>query len=78
MAYFFYLCFDEASIATSFKTYNIIITDKYTYYNSNLIWRTVSCRVDELIPSDHPRREASSGEPMARRDTVRQIKLLSY
>ena len=28
------------------------------YYNSNLIWRTVSRRVDEVIPSDHPRREA--------------------
>ena len=30
------------------------------YHNSNLIWRTVSCRVDEVIPSDpmlcpHPR-----------------------
>ena len=31
----------------------------YTYYhNSNLIWRTVSCLLDEVIPSDHPRREA--------------------
>ena len=29
------------------------------YSNSNLIWRSVSCRVDEVIPSDHPRREAS-------------------
>ena len=29
------------------------------YYNSNLIWRTVSRRVDEVIPSDHPRREVS-------------------
>ena len=27
--------------------------------NSNLIWRTVSCRVDDVIPSDHPRHEAS-------------------
>ena len=27
------------------------------YYNSNLIWRTVSRRVDEVIPSDHPRRQ---------------------
>ena len=25
------------------------------FYNSNLIWRTVSRRVDEVIPSDHPR-----------------------
>ena len=33
---------------------------KYTYYhNSNLIWRTVSRQVDEAIPLDHPRREAS-------------------
>ena len=25
------------------------------YHNSNLIWRTVSRRVDEVIPSDYPR-----------------------
>ena len=25
------------------------------YHNSNLIWRTVSRRVNEVIPSDHPR-----------------------
>ena len=32
----------------------------YTHYhNSNLIWRTVSRRVDGVIPSDHPRRAAS-------------------
>ena len=32
----------------------------YTHYhNGNLIWRTVSRRVDEVIPSDHPRRVAS-------------------
>ena len=29
------------------------------YHKSNLIWRTVSRRVDEVIPSDHPRRVAS-------------------
>ena len=29
------------------------------YYNSNLIWRTVSLRVDDVIPSDHPRQKAS-------------------
>ena len=29
--------------------------------NSNLIWLTVSCRVDEVIPSGHPGREASKG-----------------
>ena len=29
------------------------------YHNSNLIWRTVSRPVDEVIPSDHPRRVAS-------------------
>ena len=28
------------------------------YYNSDLIWRTVSHRVDEVIPSDHPKCEA--------------------
>ena len=33
---------------------------RYTHYRySSLIWRTVSCRVDEVIPSNHPRREAS-------------------
>ena len=33
---------------------------RYThYYNSNLIWHTVSHRVDEVIPSDHQRHEAS-------------------
>ena len=32
----------------------------YTHYhNSNLIWCTVSRRVDEAIPSDHSRRVAS-------------------
>ena len=32
----------------------------YTHYHkSNLIWRTVSRRVDEVIPSDHSRRVAS-------------------
>ena len=34
------------------------------YHNSNLIWRTVSRRVDEVLPSDHPRRVASGGDPM--------------
>ena len=29
------------------------------YYSINLIWRTASRRVDEVIPSDHPRREGS-------------------
>ena len=29
------------------------------YYNSYLIWRTVSRRVDEVISLDHKRREAS-------------------
>ena len=38
------------------RSLNVIITH---YYNSNFIWRTVSCRVDEVIPSDHPRRETS-------------------
>ena len=30
------------------------------YYNSNVIWRTVSRRVDENIPSDHLRCEELS------------------
>ena len=50
------------------------------YYNSNLLWRTVSRRVDEVIPSDHTRRKASRVIQWyglsTRRDTVRQIKLL--
>ena len=25
------------------------------YHNSNLIWRTVSRQMDEVIPSDHPK-----------------------
>ena len=41
------------------------------YHNSNLIWRTVSRRVDEVIPSDHTGMASST-----RRNTVRQIKLL--
>ena len=28
------------------------------YYNSNVIWHTVSRQVDEVIPLDHSRREA--------------------
>ena len=32
--------------------YHLIYTH---YHNSNLIWRTVSHRVDEVISSDHPR-----------------------
>ena len=30
-----------------------------THHNSNLNWLNVSPRVDEVIPLDHPRREAS-------------------
>ena len=45
------LCVSEPSLLA-----NAINTH---YHNSNLIWRTVSYRVDEVIPSDHPRRVAS-------------------
>ena len=39
---------------------SIISSQIYTHYhNSNLLWRTVSRRVNEVIPSDHPRRVAS-------------------
>ena len=39
--------------------YDMKTAISHTYYhNSNLIWRTVSRPVDEVIPSDHPRREA--------------------
>ena len=38
----------------------ILLSYGYTHYhNSNLIWRTVSRQVDEVISSDHPRRVAS-------------------
>ena len=50
------------------------------YQNSNLIWRTVSRRVDEVITSNHPRRVALrvfNGMASSTRDeTVRQIKIL--
>ena len=39
------------------------------YCDGNLIWRTVSHRVDEVIPSDHPRHKAAS----TRRDTEPDI-----
>ena len=29
------------------------------HYDRNLIWRSVSSQVVEVIPSDHPRRETS-------------------
>ena len=44
--------------------YNLLYTH---YYNSNLIWRTVttvSCRVDEAIPSDHPEMRSVEGDSM--------------
>ena len=41
----------------SFLVKHVISTH---YYDSNLIWRTVSRRVDEVIPSDRPRREAKN------------------
>ena len=44
----------------NFQTFFLFYLAIHThYYNSNLIWRTVSRRVDEAISSDHPRREAS-------------------
>ena len=51
------------------------------YHNSNLIWRTVSRRVDEVIPLGSPETRSVEGDPSGmassmRRDTVRQIKLL--
>ena len=46
----------QAVIEVSILQLFIIYTH---YHNSNLIWRTVSRRVDEVIPSDHPRRVAS-------------------
>ena len=40
------------------------------FYNNNLIWRTVSHLVDEVIPSDHPEMQSVSS------DSVHQINLL--
>ena len=50
------------------------------YCCSNLIRRTVSRRMDELISSDHTRREASSISLSMRRDIMHhvQMKLLRY
>ena len=45
-----------------FQGQKIIFSQKLTnthYHNNNLIWCTVSHWVDEVIPSDHPRRVAS-------------------
>ena len=36
--------------------YDNCITVHTHYHDSNLIWRIVSRRVDEVIPSDHPGR----------------------
>ena len=44
------------SLLSSSTSTDIINTH---YHNSNLIWRTVSGRVDEVISSDHQRRVAS-------------------
>ena len=51
------------------------------YYNSNLIWHTVSHLVDEVIPWGSPETRSVEGDPYGmtsstRRDTVRQIKFL--
>ena len=55
------ICFLESTYGPpceKIRLYCMWITNTH-YYNTNLIWRTVSCRVDEVIPSNHPRREAS-------------------
>ena len=46
-------------ILTYFMVEGHLVMIHTPYHNSNLIWRTVSRRVDEVIPSDHPRRVAS-------------------
>ena len=51
------IMFTKAKYSLTLST--LIICNTH-YHNSNLIWRTVSRRVDEVIPSDHPRRVASS------------------
>ena len=41
-------CIDSGSLLP------FLLTNVHTHnYDSNLIWRTVSRRVDEVIPSDH-------------------------
>ena len=44
--------------------YGTFISINTHYYNSNVIWRTVSLRVDEVIPSDHPETRSVKGDPM--------------
>ena len=51
-----------------------IATERGSKYISHLIWHTILRRVDEAIPSDHPRCDGITSS--TRRDTVRQIKLL--
>ena len=82
----FYLFQGLVQVFENFLVPQIGISDVFAhmrtthYYNSNLIWRTLSCRVDEIIPSDQSRREASRVSDgltsSMRRDIVPQIKLL--
>ena len=49
----------NSTAARSFMIAKLLRAIYTHYHNSNLIWRTVSRRVDEVIPSHHPRRVAS-------------------
>ena len=51
----------RSSLFTKLQVYRrVLSTMIHTHkHNSNLIWRTVSLHVDEVIPSDRPRRVAS-------------------
>ena len=60
-AHYSKLITQDSILTTQIKTQNVWAGCENThYYNSNLIWRIVSRRVDEVKPSDHPRREARS------------------
>ena len=50
----------EQQIYWDIHSQTVNIQMRHTHYhNSNLIWRTVSCLVGEVIPPDHPRRVES-------------------
>ena len=46
--------------------------DICTLLYCNLIWRTVARRVDEIIPSDHPRREAEASRVIRLYDLIHE------
>ena len=76
-----YPCLEQKSMVLKmfkFLKFNCKVTDSINthYYCSNLIWRTVTRRMGELLSSDHDQliHETWYSSSM-RRDTIHQIKL---